>query len=63
MKQMNNSDNKTKTMWRIINAKIGKKNNSKTKFKNIKLKVKNNIIEDPTIVANTFNKFYATIGE
>lgn len=55
------SENKTRTMWNIIKQKTNKV--PKMTYTNIKLKVNNEILEAPTRVADTFNSFFASVGE
>lgn len=59
--QMLKSENKTRTMWNIIKQKTNKV--PKMTYTNIKLKVNNEILEAPTRVADTFNSFFASVGE
>lgn len=58
--QLNKSDNKTKTIWKIINkirpAKILKSQ------RNIILETDGELIEHPLDVANTFNNYFANVG-
>lgn len=55
------SNNKVKTMWKIINERTNK--NVKKVKKNITLHLNNNVISDPKQTANIFNSFFASIGE
>lgn len=47
------------TMWHIINSETNK-NSSKIK-QNITLKINNNNLTNPKMIANTFNKFFAQV--
>lgn len=58
--KFNNSENKSRSMWQIIHEETNKKTQ---KIKNnVKLKINNTIIHDPKLVANSFNIFFASIG-
>lgn len=55
------ANNKTKAMWNIIKERTNK-NKSKEKV-NIKLKINNAEFSDPQQVSNSFNNFFASIGD
>lgn len=58
--KLNKSSNKVKTMWDIIKERTNKKqSNDKS---NIKLRINDILSSDPTLIANTFNNFFAQIG-
>lgn len=61
IKQMKKTDNKTKTMWKIINEQTRK--TGKKRIKNLQLQINNEIIDCPEKISNVFNEFFATIGE
>lgn len=54
-----NSLNKTKSMWQIINFETNK---TTQKYKNIELKTSDKDIKDPKLISNEFNTFFASIG-
>jgi hypothetical protein len=58
---MEKSGNKIKTMWSIINERTNKK--MKCEKYNVKLQINDKLISEPELVANTFNDFFASIGE
>lgn len=72
IRQINKSDNKYKTMWRIINRNTGKTINKN--HKNIILKDNNVNVECPVVtghstltvdivISNIFNKHFSSVGK
>jgi endonuclease/exonuclease/phosphatase family metal-dependent hydrolase len=59
--KINQSSNKVKTMWSIINERTNKK--IKSENCNIVLNLNNTPISEPKAVANNFNSFFSSIGE
>lgn len=59
-KVMQESKNKTKTMWMITNRIISKRQSNN--HCNIKLKYNNYNVQCPLTVANTFNTYFASVG-
>jgi hypothetical protein len=58
--KINNSKNKVKTVWQIIGEQTNK---AKIKKKdNMSLNINGSIINDPQLVTNTFNSFFASVG-
>lgn len=57
---MRKSKNKTITMWKIINQETNKTNTIQKE--NIKLRSNNTLVESPYLVADMFNKFFASVG-
>lgn len=55
------SQNKVKAMWNIVNERTNKKT-PKDKY-NIQLQIDNTLVSDPKQIVNTFNNFFASIGE
>lgn len=55
------SDNKVKTMWKVINEKTNK--SFKKEKQNLNLEIDKKIISDPKLIANYFNDYFASIGE
>lgn len=60
-KQMRKSDNKYKTMWKIINTKTGKI--SCKSYKNIKLKINDEIIECPKTICEIFSETFSNTNK
>ncbi|KAF9804418.1 hypothetical protein SFRURICE_014338 [Spodoptera frugiperda] len=60
IKQMEKSDNKTKTMWNIIKQKTKKP--QKNIGNNISLKYNNQTINCPETISNLFNEYFTTVG-
>lgn len=60
IKRMSSSKNKTKSMWQIIKEKNNKIN--KSLRQNITLKINDNSITSPYLVANTLNSYYLSMG-
>ncbi|KAK3917400.1 LINE-1 reverse transcriptase-like protein [Frankliniella fusca] len=59
LREIRESENKSKTIWKIINKNIGK---SAKKPENIKIKDDNgNLIDDPREVVSNFNRYYVSI--
>jgi hypothetical protein len=56
--KIKSSDNKPKTVWKIINTETGQKNKSDS---TISLKIEDTLITDPVKVANEFNNFFSKI--
>lgn len=61
VKEIRNSTNKTKTMWKIIKERTNKK--PTTTQQNIKLTIHNKLTSDPKQVSNSFNDFFASVGQ
>lgn len=59
--EMKNSENKTKSMWRIIRERTNK--NQQKLFQGISLNIHNNLTSDPMRVANGLNDYFASIGK
>lgn len=53
-----NSENKCKTVWKIINNSINNNNNIN---KNQEIIVNNNLLRDKTEIANTFNSYFVNL--
>jgi hypothetical protein len=60
IKRIKKSNNITKSMWNIIKEQTNK--TQEKSRKNLKLDIRNSIIEDPVKVANEFNKFFSSLG-
>lgn len=61
IKRVKKSNNRVKTMWTIIKERTNKL--SKPSYQNITLNVNNKRVSEPKQVANTFNEYFATVGE
>lgn len=59
VKKINESNNKIKTTWNIINEELGKE---KKQSNDIALRNQANLIEIPNEVANTFAKHFSTVA-
>ena len=51
----------SRKLWQLVNRLIGKERNKKNVIE--KLKVGNEIKQDPTSITDTFNNFFSTVGE
>lgn len=60
-KQINNSSNIQKTVWKIINSEIGEPENRSSD--NLCLNVGSQSISDPYLVSNVFNDYFVNIVE
>lgn len=60
IRKFKNSNNKTKTMWNIINSATNKKQPKNQR--NISLKINNVLIDNAKEIANTLNSFSSNIG-
>jgi hypothetical protein len=54
------SENKSKAMWDLVKAELG---NQKNGIKNIEIREKGAIIQDPKDIANVFNEYYTSIAK
>lgn len=61
IQEMKKSENKTKSMWKIIKERTNK--TQKKQFKGISLNIRSTLTSDPKQVANTFNEFFSSVGK
>jgi hypothetical protein len=61
VKKIKNADNIVKSMWQIVKRETNK--NNKNNRNNIVLNIENKETEDPKTIANTFNKYFSTVGK
>jgi hypothetical protein len=59
-KQISKSDNKVRTIWKIVKDETGKHS---TLEENPSIKVNNSVINSPKLRANLFNTYFLTIVE
>jgi len=53
-----NSNNRTKTIWNIVKTLMNKRGDVK---KITSIHLNNELVKDPTIMANSFNSFFSTV--
>jgi hypothetical protein len=59
-KQVSKSDNKVRTVWKIVKDEMGK---NSTVEENSSIKVNNSVTNSPKLIANPFNAYFLTIVE